>query len=386
MRRLLFILLFPLMLNGQQVPDNTTFTLDTVVKVVNPSSNDLNEAFNDAIKSYFNPLYDSIGYAPVRSLLRFRDYGAHNGYELLAEFQTNSPNTTTFDPAISATSGTYMWVIDGVEYEGTSASVTLDGTTNTVQLWGEGTCNITSFDVNSDNIVDTLNLSNDAFKPIASISIHTNSALKKVIFPDISTGTIGLINARSTGLIDTLDLSMFTNYSSSAGLYLFLNTSLKYIKFPSAISSGTIWLMHIYNTGITGTLDLSMFTNYRSDAYVYLHNNSSMDGVTMPVSTTGSFVNYYGYGNKNTFYISPSIHPSMTNINNGIINFTTNGWSATQVNQFLVEIDNISSSGYTGRNIQVGGSNAAPDSSSGGYNGTAAKASLQSKGFTVLTN
>jgi uncharacterized protein (TIGR02145 family) len=87
MRKLIFILLFPVMVWGQQVPDNTTFNLDTVVKVVNPSSNDLNECFNDAVKSYFNVLYDSIGYAPVRSMLRFRDYGAHNvavcGYGLL---------------------------------------------------------------------------------------------------------------------------------------------------------------------------------------------------------------------------------------------------------------------------------------------------------------
>lgn len=39
--------------------------------------------------------------------------------------------------------------------------------------------------------------------------------------------------------------------------------------------------------------------------------------------------------------------------------------------------------GYASRSINIGGTNADPDTTSGGYNGTAARTSLQGKGFTV---
>jgi uncharacterized protein (TIGR02145 family) len=72
--RLLIGLLFFSLFGWGQVPDTNTFTLDTVVKVVNPATNDLSACFSAAVKANFDPLYDSIGYAPVNSLLRFRNY------------------------------------------------------------------------------------------------------------------------------------------------------------------------------------------------------------------------------------------------------------------------------------------------------------------------
>lgn len=74
--RLLIGLLFFSLFGWGQVPDTNTFTLDTVVKVVNPATNDLSACFSAAVKANFDPLYDSIGYAPVNSLLRFRNYQA----------------------------------------------------------------------------------------------------------------------------------------------------------------------------------------------------------------------------------------------------------------------------------------------------------------------
>lgn len=60
--------------------------------------------------------------------------------------------------------------------------------------------------------------------------------------------------------------------------------------------------------------------------------------------------------------------------------------TAAEVNRMLVEINAIATSGFTGRSIIMNGTNAAPDSSSGGYDGLTAKTALQSKGFTVTTN
>jgi hypothetical protein len=43
-------------------------------------------------------------------------------------------------------------------------------------------------------------------------------------------------------------------------------------------------------------------------------------------------------------------------------------------------------SGFTGRAIDIGGNNAAPDATSGGYDGIAAKNALIAKGITVTTS
>lgn len=60
--------------------------------------------------------------------------------------------------------------------------------------------------------------------------------------------------------------------------------------------------------------------------------------------------------------------------------------TAAVVNKILADLDAISVAGYTSRSITINGTNAAPDSSSGGFDGLAAKASLQAKAFTVNTN
>lgn len=69
---------------GQQVPNTTTFKLDTVIDVVGPTTNDLLDCFSDANPDYFNDTYNDDAYAPANSLLRFRDYGAHNAATIVA--------------------------------------------------------------------------------------------------------------------------------------------------------------------------------------------------------------------------------------------------------------------------------------------------------------
>jgi hypothetical protein len=60
-----------------------------------------------------------------------------------------------------------------------------------------------------------------------------------------------------------------------------------------------------------------------------------------------------------------------------------NAWSAAIVNQVLAAIDGISASGFASRVINIGGTNTDPDTTSGGFNGVAARTSLQTKTFTV---
>ena len=58
--------------------------------------------------------------------------------------------------------------------------------------------------------------------------------------------------------------------------------------------------------------------------------------------------------------------------------------TAAEVNCILADLDSILGAG-TGT-IDLSGSNAAPDGSSGGCDGTTAKSNLQGNGWTVTTN
>ena len=55
------------------VPDTTTFTLQDVVDVVNPTTDDLEACFDDAVAGDFDSSY---GPGDESNLLQFRNYGA----------------------------------------------------------------------------------------------------------------------------------------------------------------------------------------------------------------------------------------------------------------------------------------------------------------------
>jgi hypothetical protein len=153
------------------------------------------------------------------------------------------------------------------------------------------------------------------------------------------------------------------------------------VTFANSIT-GTISAIQIYSTGITGTLDLSKFTSFTSNAIVYLYSNPSMTGVTFPASTiTGVMGTFYLKTNPSLGYVDLSkLRTGLAGIN---WQFNDNGWSAAIVNQVLSTLDTISVAGFAGRSINIGGTNADPDTTSGGFNGTAARISLQGKSFTV---
>lgn len=72
---------------GQAVPNTTTFTLQNVVDVVNPTTDDLGDSFSDAIAGYYNLSYKNTYYADnsnKNNLLMFRDYGIHNCTKIIS--------------------------------------------------------------------------------------------------------------------------------------------------------------------------------------------------------------------------------------------------------------------------------------------------------------
>lgn len=108
------------------VPNTTTFTLQDVITEVNPTTDDLNDCFNDADSSYFNSAYEG----SKDQLLNFRDYGSQNA---LTSFLSNtstpkdacgisSSNTTFYHNG----SGTFPAVNDTV-YSDSAGTIPLSG-------------------------------------------------------------------------------------------------------------------------------------------------------------------------------------------------------------------------------------------------------------------
>ena len=306
-----------------------------------------------------------------------------DGWSLLLQFDTNSPSTTTFDPTITATSGQYGWDLgDGtiIYWDKVISHTYTDSSTKAVKLYGKGTCTITQIDFNTDNIVGGLDSSNTAFASVTTYGLYSNSSMTGLTFASSITGTIITLNLYSTGITGTLDLSMFTTFSATTTINVNSNSSLTGVTFASSIT-GTILSLQIYSSGITGTLDLSMFTTFSATGNLDVHSNSSMTGLTLPTLASGYIKTLFLNECTSLGYVNTT--GLNTAINNLDWRFQGCGWSAAIVNQVLVDIDGISAGGYTGRVINIGGTNADPDSSSGGYDGSAAKTSLEGKGFTV---
>jgi len=70
---------------GQSVPNTTTFSLQDVVDVVNPTTDDLVDCFSDAVSSYFDATYSGT----KTNLLNFRNYGPKGAVPTVT---TNTPH------------------------------------------------------------------------------------------------------------------------------------------------------------------------------------------------------------------------------------------------------------------------------------------------------
>jgi len=83
------------------VPNTTTFTLQDVVNVVVPTTNDLVDCFADAVTSKYDPLYDG---PPLNNLLNFRNYNATPAVTWVAY---SSGISRSFVPCLDTTGQTY---------------------------------------------------------------------------------------------------------------------------------------------------------------------------------------------------------------------------------------------------------------------------------------
>jgi len=307
-------------------------------------------------------------------------------WELLLEFQTNSPNSTTFDPSITSTSGEYKWSVGELEFSGKSISVTLDGTVKNVKLYGKGTCEINQIDFSNDNILGELIFDNKAFTYLNGINLNSNLGLSLVNFNIQQVGILQYLYMSNIGISGELDLSMFSKLSEAGTtivLILGVNSNVTSIIFANNISEGNLAYLNIDRLKASGTINLSQFTNWTNNSSLYITEAVNISEIILPniPSGTPKFLGFNKCTNLNELPLP--IYPNIQSLDYSAYSCNL---SAAKINKFLCELENITIGGISSRYIYLDQINAAPDSSSGGYDGLAAKAALQAKGFNVFTN
>jgi hypothetical protein len=246
-------------------------------------------------------------------------------YTLLAQFQTNSPYTLTFDPTIIASSGEYAWDLgDGtILFNDKAVSHTYATTAiRTVKLYGKGTCTITGVDFNSDNIVGVLNLSHVAFATVTTWNLHINNSMTNILFPSTITATVSSLSLYQIGITGTFDLSMFTTFSTSAGIYAYSNPSMTGVTFANSVT-GTFHRLYFHSSPISGTFNLSMFSTFTSSSQIMLYSNTVMTGVTFASSITGTFTYLYIHNTGITGTLDLSKFTSFANVDLQLQNNTS---------------------------------------------------------------
>jgi len=108
----------------------------------------------------------------------------------------------------------------------------------------------------------------------------------------------------------------------------------------------------------------------------------------MPYAT-GTFTRFQIMTNDLDYVdLKPLSASTMKNVTFGM-RLYDNNMTAAEVNHTLVDLDTITAanpSGWSGGTIDISGSNAAPDGSSGGYDGNTAVTNLIASGWTVTTS
>lgn len=353
-------------------------------------------------------------------------------------FQTNSGSGDTFDPSITYTGGdTPIWEFESGHTEnGASISVLgstagLDSTTQTVTLKVVDLAQITGIDIGIDNIVGNVDFS--TLTNLTSIKTFVNSGITGYTFPTL-TGVIDFFSQAVTGLSGTLDLTdlQFT----TGGLIALGGNNTTDISFNT--TPQTISRIDVSSTSShSGNLNLTMFAFAigATTASINISNSSSITTISLHATNAGTVDSFncstsgltsidlntlnvvefiqandctsltsvtlgtIGLTEATSFIkinnctsLSSYVNLTGVSLSGGVTNididFSGDALTAAAVNNMLVDLDsNLPGTAPATANIRFnGGTNAAPDTTSGGFNGSAAKTSLQGKGYTVNTN
>ena len=197
---------------------------------------------------------------------------------------------------------------------------------------------------------------------------------------NFKTGVLGQFKVEVNN-ITTLNL-----VNSSVGSIVTVNNNpaLNSMIFP--VTGRAITLGLFYNCNFT-TID---FTNLGVGIQLWIHNNINCHTIIFNPTNNGRIGSFI-FRNCDFGYID-FLTPGFTfDANGSLIQLQDNNMVVAEVNHILVDFYTmVSGEGaggdYTGRSIRIDGTNAAPDSSSGGFDGDQAVIDLTGKGITVTTS
>jgi len=264
-------------------------------------------------------------------------------------------------------------------YHDMDATGTVIPTTLPIRAIGPGAATGNVIDLSSQKFAPNadLILGSATLNVIAPIAGSYSSIVWPTSWGSGTIGEIGLFGSSCT----TIDLSS-VKFEPSAKITLSAQTLLTSFIKPSVIEGAKVDHLNFARSNVLTSLDIDTLTNL---SFFKIWRSWNLTSLTFP-STTASISYVHIEWCFALGYIDFTVMPNLTDINGSFLMIRNNYWSTSVVNQILEDLDTISSGGYTSRHIFIEGTNAAPDGSSGGFNGTLAVTNLIAKGFTVTTS
>ena len=251
--------------------------------------------------------------------------------------------------------------------------------------------NFSTYYANNCNLTGNLDLT-----PLSGLGgdfrIYANTNLTGITH-SVSVNDFNVYWVGNCNLIGNLDL---TPLSGLGGEIIFNNNSnLTSITHSTSVRNIINYQGH--NCNLTGTLDLSPLTKLGgvnsgiTVSVVRIYSNPNLTNIIFPNSTqffknlsNSSGTRAFSLSNCNLDYVdftplSGATMVSGTTQGRATIELQNNNMSATDVNHILVDFSNIATSNHprwSEVTLNISGTNAVPDSSSGGYDGLVAITTL----------
>jgi len=207
---------------------------------------------------------------------------------------TTEASTLTFDPHIFISSGTAIWNLGDASYnvnvnsnDQIDHNYTMSGNKYVKLLKGttSGASAITSFDIDTDNIVGTIDIS--SLINLNYVALNNNAKLTKIINP-VSNAAYTYYSFSNCDVSGVLDVSGLTGLGGLFGAAN--NLHLTQILFPN--SSQNFTTTYLFGTSLTGTVDISGLTGLGGIFRAY--SNPKINYIFNP-STNKDFTEYEAY-------------------------------------------------------------------------------------------
>ena len=217
-----------------------------------------------------------------------------------------------------------------------------------------------------------------------SINLHTNPECESITFNSVQGSGSCSIVAYNCNKLKSLDLSKIDLVSV---LDVFNCLLLNPLVLNTTSNSSLINRIRTYGLPQITNLDMSRLKIGSNNPYIQAHTNPKLETYEPP-KTNEALITFDLY-NLNTpqgvvGVFELPLMSNYLNIDNHYTRFHNNTWTVAEVNEMLFRADSIAVGGFVNRNFLFLSGNASPDSTSGGFNGIAARNSLIAKGFTIV--